>query len=316
MTDAAITPRAIMSIGFVGLGVMGGPMCANLVQRGGWPVVAFDIDAGRMAEAAVAGARTATGLDGLARAADVVILSLPDGAAVEQVVATLAPHLAAGATIIDTSTAPVALTRRLGAEMAARGLVFVDAPVARTREAARRGELSIMVGAMPAHFAHVQPILATMGSDVTLCGETGAGQAVKILNNMLLFMNVAAIAEAMAIGRRSGVALDVLLATIAKGSGDSFALRNHALKSMLPREFPERAFSTRYAIKDLGYALELGAAAGLDLKGAKLTMRRLLASDAAGNGERYFPALLEITDPALGAPAPSQHRKSPGTNGG
>jgi len=116
-------------------------------------------------------------------------------------------------------------------------------------------------------------------------GPIGCGQVVKILNNMLVFQHTAALAEAIAIGRRNGVPPEVLLPTIAKGSGDSFVLRSHGMKSMLLRDFPERAFSTRYAIKDLSYALEMAAASGLAVPGAELTMQRLHQSEQAGNGE-------------------------------
>jgi len=212
-------------------------------------------------------------------------------------VASLEPHLGAGQCVVDTSTSSVSLTRAIGERLAARGVAFADAPVARTREAAARGELSIMVGATDAVFAHVRPLLETMGTDVTHCGPVGCGQVVKILNNMLVFEHTAALAEAMAIGRRHGVPPEVLLPTMAKGSGDSFVLRNHGMKSMLPREFPERAFSTRYAIKDLSYALEMAAASGLAVPGAQLTMQRLKQSEQAGNGEKYHPAMLLVIDP-------------------
>ena len=89
----------------------------------------------------------------------------------------------------------------------------------------------------------------------------------------------------------------MLLPTIAKGSGDSFVLRSHGMKSMLPRDFPERAFSTRYAIKDLSYALEMATAAGLAVPGAELTMQRLRQSEQAGNGDAYHPAVLRVIDP-------------------
>ena len=177
-------------------------------------------------------------------------------------VATLEPHLSPGQCVVDTSTSSVALTREIGARLAARGIGYADAPVARTREAAARGELSIMVGATDAVFAHIRPVLETMGTDVTHCGPVGCGQVVKILNNMLVFQHTAALAEAIAIGRRNGVPPEMLLPTIAKGSGDSFVLRSHGMKSMLPRDFPERAFSTRYAIKDLSYALEMADGSG------------------------------------------------------
>jgi 3-hydroxyisobutyrate dehydrogenase-like beta-hydroxyacid dehydrogenase len=136
-----------------------------------------------------------------------------------------------------------------------------------------------------------------MGTDVTHCGPVGTGQVVKILNNMLVFENTAALAEAIALGRRNGVAPETLLATIAKGSGDSFALRSHGLKSLVPQVFPERAFSTRYAIKDLSYALAMADAAGLEVEGARLAMRRLQATEAAGHGENYHPVVLKLIDP-------------------
>ncbi|MDE2580899.1 MAG: NAD(P)-dependent oxidoreductase, partial [Rhodospirillales bacterium] len=132
---------------------------------------------------------------------------------------------------------------------------------------------------------------------VTHCGPVGTGQVVKILNNMLVFQNTAALAEAMALGRRHGVPSEVLLPTVAKGSGDSFVLRSHGMKAMLPRVFPERAFSTRYAMKDLSYALELAREAGVAVPGAELTMQRLRAAAEAGHGEAYHPVVLEVIDP-------------------
>src|SRR6185312_10272958 len=135
-------------------------------------------------------------------------------------------------------------------------------------------ELSIMVGASDAVFAHVRPILETMGTDVTHCGPVGCGQVVKILNNMLVFQHCAALSEAIAFGRR-----------------------NHGMKAMLPREFPLRAFSTRYAIKDLSYALEMAEASGLDMKAAELTMERLKQTEAAGFGDEYHPVVLNVIDP-------------------
>jgi 3-hydroxyisobutyrate dehydrogenase len=288
--------RPIATLGFIGLGVMGEPMCGHLARRSGHPVLAHDLrpePLTRLAQAGVTGAQPAE----MARRCDLILLSLPDCKAVAAVVEALEPHLSAGQCVVDTSTSSVALTREIGARLAQRGIGYADAPVARTREAAAKGELSIMVGASDAMFAHVQPVLETMGTDVTHCGPVGCGQVVKILNNMLVFQNTAALAEAIAIGRRNGVSPEMLLPTIAKGSGDSFVLRSHGMKSMLPRDFPERAFSTRYAIKDLSYALEMAAASGLAVPGAELTMQRLRQSEQAGNGENYHPAVLLVIDP-------------------
>jgi hypothetical protein len=289
--------RPITTLGFIGLGVMGEPMCGHLARRSGKPVLAHDLRAEPQARLAADGVQSAP-LPEIARRCDLILLSLPDGKAVASVIGTLEQHLAAGQCVVDTSTSSVPLTRDIGARLSGRGIGFADAPVARTREAAARGELSIMVGATDAVFAHVQPILETMGTDVTHCGPIGSGQVVKVLNNMLVFQNTCALAEAIAIGRRNGVPPDVLLPTIAKGSGDSFVLRSHGMKSMLPRDFPERAFSTLYAIKDLSYALEMADAAGLSMPGAQLTMQRLQASAQAGNAEKYHPAVLTLIDPA------------------
>ena len=296
MTGIDLAPRLIATIGFIGLGVMGEAMCGHLARRSGRIVLAHDLRPEPLQRLAAFRVAAAPAAD-IGRRADLVLLSLPDGRAVQAVLAELEPHLRPGQCVVDTSTSSVALTRDIGARLAARGIGFADAPVARTREAAARGELSIMVGATDAVFAHVRPILETMGTDVTHCGPIGCGQVVKILNNMLVFENTCALAEAIAIGRRNGVPPELLLPTIAKGSGDSFVLRSHGMKSMLPRDFPERAFSTRYAIKDLSYALEMAVASGLAVPGAELTMQRLKASEQAGNGEKYHPAVLSLIDP-------------------
>jgi hypothetical protein len=289
-------PKPIVTLGFIGLGVMGEPMCGHLARRAGKPILAYDLRSEPL-ERLASNAVTAATMAEIGTRADLILLSLPDGKAMAAVVAELEKHLKPGQCVVDTSTSSVALTREVGERLTAKGIRFADAPVARTREAASRGELSIMVGADDTTFAHVQPILQTMGTDVTHCGPVGCGQVVKILNNMLVFQHCAALAEAIAIGRRNGVAPEVLMPTMTLGSGDSFVLRNHGMKSMLPREFPLRAFSTRYAIKDLSYALEMAEASGLDMKAAKLTMERLKQTEAEGFGGEYHPVVLNVIDP-------------------
>ncbi len=287
---------AIGKLGFIGLGVMGEPMCGHLARRSGLPVWAADLRRDPLERLKTDGV-TASSIGEIATTCDVVILSLPDGKAVASVVAMLEPGLRAGQCVVDTSTSPVKLTREIGARLAAKGIHYADAPVARTRDAAARGELSIMVGATSETFALIRPILETMGSDVTHCGPIGCGAVVKILNNMLVFQHTVALAEAMALGRRNGVPADVLLPTIAVGSGDSFVLRNHGMKAMLPGVFPERAFSVRYAMKDLSYALEMAEAGGVEVPAARLAMQRLMEAEAAGFGEQYHPVMLKVIDP-------------------
>jgi len=283
-------------LGFIGLGVMGEPMCRNLAAKSRAPVAALDRNPEPLARLAADGVRAAQSAEALAREADVVFLSLPGGAEVAAVCEALLPHVRTGTCVVDLSTAPVGLARDLAGRFAARGVEFADAPVARTREAAVKGTLSIMVGAPAATFARIRPLLACMGSDVSHCGGPGAGQLAKLMNNMILAQNVVALAEALAVARRAGVDPAVLFDVLAKGSADSFALRNHGMKALLPGAYPERAFSAEYMLKDVGYALEVAAACGLHLSGAENARALLEQTIAAGFGAEYFPALAKVVD--------------------
>jgi 3-hydroxyisobutyrate dehydrogenase-like beta-hydroxyacid dehydrogenase len=140
----------------------------------------------------------------------------------------------------------------------------------------------------------MKPLLAHLASDITHCGAAGAGQAMKLLNNMILFQNVVALAEALTVVKKIGLDPKLALEVLAKGSADSFALRNHAVKAMLPGVFPAKAFSVEYARKDLGYFLQLAKQLQLDLGGAKNARAILDKASAAGLGAEYYPALLKV----------------------
>ncbi|MBI1395937.1 MAG: NAD-binding protein [Betaproteobacteria bacterium] len=276
---------------------MGEPMCRNLALKGGVDVVAFDRDEAPLARLATHGIRVAASVAEVAAGASVVFVSLPSGEAVEALCAGDDGLFAAssrGQVIVDLGTSPVSLTRALAERFADRGVTWVDAPVARTRAAAEAGRLSVMVGADAATFARLEPMLATFATDVTLCGPTGCGQVVKILNNMVLFETVVALSEACAIGEHAGVPRDRLLDTLAKGSADSFALRNHGQKAIVPDTFPERAFSVRYARKDLGYARQLAEEAHVDARGAGLVDEWFERAIRAGLGDQYFPVISRL----------------------
>jgi 3-hydroxyisobutyrate dehydrogenase-like beta-hydroxyacid dehydrogenase len=289
----------VETLGFIGLGVMGEPMCRNLARKSGCRVLGYDLSAQPLARLAADGVKPAHAAREIAERADVVFLSLPSGAEVEAICAGESGLVAlarAGQAIVDLGTSPVALARSLAAALAAREAAFADAPVARTREAAIAGTLSVMVGADAATFRRVQPLLATMASDVTHCGGPGAGQLVKLLNNMVLAQTVVALAEALATARRSGVDAKLVFEALAKGSADSFALRNHGMKALLPGAFPERAFSAEYMLKDLRYAIATARESGLKLRGAHNALELLEATIAAGYGREYWPALYKIVD--------------------
>src|SRR6266702_111258 len=293
------------TIGFIGLGVMGGPMCRNMAKKHSGRVLMLDRDAAAIAALSDTKAEQAASLEALAAAAEVIFLSLPGGPQVEAVSAAIAQAARPGTTIVDLSTTPVALARGVADRLKAKGLDFADAPVARTREAAQRGELSIMVGAEAAVFARVKPLLDYIGSDVTHCGEVGCGQVVKLINNALVFEHTLALAEMMVVGERAGVKPETLLSAVSKGSGDSFVLRNHGTKAMLPRNFPEKAVRPEYVLKDLDYVLQLAADTGVRPAVAELARSYYDAACRQGLAGRYFPGVIEFIERG-GAPDDGQ----------
>ncbi len=284
-------------LGFIGLGVMGEPMCRNLAAKSGADVVGLDRVAEPMTRLAAAGVRAGADVGDVVRGASVVFLSLPSGEAVAALARAdggLLAHIGPGQIVVDLSTSPVELTRELAGEFAQRGATLVDAPVARTRAAAESGTLAVMVGAAPEVFERVRPLIACFATDIALCGPVGCGQVVKIMNNMVLFETVVALAEAKAIGERAGVDPNLLFNTLATGSADSFALRNHGMKAMLPGDFPERAFSVEYARKDLRYALDLARSTGVDARGARNVDDWFAKAIDSGLGDQYHPVISRL----------------------
>jgi 3-hydroxyisobutyrate dehydrogenase-like beta-hydroxyacid dehydrogenase len=273
------------AIGFVGLGVMGEPICRNLVKKSCAPVIAFDLSPEPLARLSAEGATVAGSVAEVVGNSEIVFLCLPSAKHVRAVFEGdgLLRNIEAGQVVVDLGTSSVKQTRDFARQLQAKGAVWADAPIARTRQAAQDGTLSVMVGASPELFAAIEPLIRCFATDVTNCGDIGAGQVTKILNNMVLFQTVNALAEAVAVARRSGVDPALLLDTLSKGSA--------GIKAIVPGNFPERAFSTEYALKDLSYALELGADAGIKIRGAELIGKVLQEAIDAGSGGAYFPVI-------------------------
>jgi 3-hydroxyisobutyrate dehydrogenase-like beta-hydroxyacid dehydrogenase len=287
--------KPISTLGFIGLGVMGEPMCANLVAKTALPVYGTDLKREPVARLAAKGLKACGSVAEVAAAADAVFLSLHSPQAVEAVCGDIAAARGRTHAIVDMSTTPVKLTRALSERLAQDGITLVDAPVAGMRARAHAGTLSIMVGAAPEVFAAVQPHLAHMG-EPTHCGETSFGQVVKALNNMVVFMTVNALAEAITIGRHAGIDAKLLFETMSKGSSDSAALRTPGLKHLVPGHFPEDAFPTDYALKDIRLALELAKEVGVNAPAARHTAELLEATSRAGYGRNYYPAMVKLIE--------------------
>lgn len=290
------------TIGFIGVGVMGEPMCRHLAKKTDSLVLASDLDEAPLARLAKHGVEKAT-IAEIAARADIIFMSLPSGKVVRALVEGgdepgLLAQCREGQVVVDLSTSPVPLTRELAGKFAQRGVQFTDAPVMRTRAAAEAGTLAVPVGAPDALFPRIQPLIACFASDITHAGDVGAGQVVKILNNMVLYETVLALAEARAIGARAGVDPERLFQAMSTGSADSFALRNHGLKAIVPQVFPERAFPVSYAKKDLEYAVDLADSVGVDATGAKNLVACFEQAIERGHADKYAPAISLVFEEA------------------
>ncbi|MDE0320749.1 MAG: NAD(P)-dependent oxidoreductase [Acidimicrobiaceae bacterium] len=249
-------------VGFVGLGTMGGPMCARL-SRAGHQVSAFDLNPEALDAAVDAGAVAAGSAAEAAAGVDVLLTSLPAPSDVETVMSD-AGALAAlppGSTWVDLTTSRPELIRRL-ATQAPDGVSVVDSPVTGAVDGARNGTLTLFAGGEPAAVERVRPVLERLGR-VIGCGELGTGCVVKLVTNQLWFVGAAALAEGLAVGVRNGVELSDLWEAIKGSVADSFVSRHDAPSIFAGHYDP--SFSLGLCVKDLGLLAELEAAVGADL---------------------------------------------------
>jgi len=302
-------PNEVASIAVIGLGAMGGPICRNLATKAGVPVLAFDRDPTRVAALADCPAQPAADLEEVAEA-DLVVVCVP-GAPETRMVCLggtdepgLVDHVRAGQIVVDCTTATREVNLEVAEALARRGAHFADAPVARGVPNAIDGTLSITVGGSSEIVAAITPWLAAFGSDIAHCGPVGTGTVMKLMNNMVLFENVSALAEAMAIATRAGVDRAAVLDLLGQGSADSFALRRHG-SFMTTGDYPTDRFPTTYSLKDLGYALDLAAQVGVDARGAALVAERFSDVVDQGWGDYYSPVVYRLfEDDGKGERAP------------
>lgn len=289
-------------IGFIGLGVMGEPMCRNLARKVARSVAAYDIDPAPLGRLAQDGVKAMTSAGEVAERSEVVMLSLPGGTQLQAVCEASGGLLAvmkSGQTLIDLGTSPVGLTKELANRFSAKGIKYADAPVARTRKAAEEGTLAITVGGEKGVFDEIEPLLRCFASEVTHCGGAGAGQVVKILNNMMVVCTVVALSEAKALATTAGVDAGTLFEAFAKGSADSFALRNHGMKSVLVEEFPERAFPVDYMLKDMDYVMAMAADAKFEATALRHGHELLSRASELGHHTPYWPIISKLIDGSL-----------------
>lgn len=252
----------MVSVGFVGLGSMGGPMCRRLA-RAGYRVHAFDLDPTKLAEATAAGAIAATSAADAAASADLFLTSLfgPDQVQAVMVDAGALTALRPGATWIDLTTNRTELVSEL-AGRAPEGVRVVDSPVTGAVDGARTGQLTLFVGGDADAVEAVTPVLSELGR-VIACGGLGTGNVVKLVTNQLWFIAAAAIGEGFALGVRHGVALETLWEAIRSSVGDSFVAQHDAPSIFAGHYDP--TFTLGLCLKDLTLIGELQQGLSADL---------------------------------------------------
>lgn len=252
---------AVTTLGFVGLGNMGKPMAARLIAVG-YRVVGYDVSVDARNDLAACGGAAADDLAGVVRAADAVVLMLPDSAIVGRVASDpeFRNGLRAGATVVDMGSSDPLSTRLLADDLAGVGVSLVDAPVSGGVRGAVDGALTIMAGGAPDDVDRIEPVLAHLGR-VVRTGPIGSGHAVKALNNLLSATHLWVTSEAMLVGERFGVDPHVLLDVFNSSSGRSGSTEHKWPHFIVPQTY-DSGFALRLMLKDMRIATELAAALG------------------------------------------------------
>jgi 3-hydroxyisobutyrate dehydrogenase len=287
-----------MKIAFIGLGNMGGGMAANLAKAG-HDVRAFDLSADALARAEAAGCtRAASAADAVA-GADAVVTMLPAGSHVAAVYASeVFGNAAPDTLLLDCSTIDVATARSNAAAAAEHGLVAVDAPVSGGIAAANAGTLTFMVGGSDAAFARAQPILAAMGKAVIHGGDSGAGQAAKICNNMLLGASMVATCETLALAQKLGLDPQRFYDIASVSSGQNWSLTSYCpLPGVGPASPADNGYRGGFAaalmLKDLRLAMEAAASVDVEVpmgSRARELYEAFVAADSEGHD---FSAIIQ-----------------------
>jgi 2-hydroxy-3-oxopropionate reductase len=268
-------------VGFIGLGIMGKPMAKNLIKAG-YSLVVFDVAEAPLRELVAVGAeRAASPRDVAERAGEVVITMLPNSPQVREVVSGkngVIEGARAGQIVVDMSSIAPLVSRELCALLKEKGVAMLDAPVSGGQEKAEKATLAIMAGGDEAAFEKVKPLLDKLGSSVRV-GESGAGQIAKLVNQTIVAINIAAVAEGMSLAEKAGVDPRKVFEAIRKGLAASQCLEDKA-----PRMFEGRyqpGFRIDLHIKDLGNVLETGHSLhnGMPLSAAVMEMMQSLAND-------------------------------------
>ena len=285
-----------ITIGFIGLGLMGRPMSLNL-HRAGAELVIYNRSRGVVDELVGVGIEAAASPKDVAERAPIIVLMVSDTPAVERVLFGddgVAHGLQTGAIVIDMGTTAVTATRNFAQLIKAKEAHYVDAPVSGGQVGAEAATLAIMVGTNEDTFARVEPIFKTLGKNITHVGEVGAGQVAKAANQIIVGLTIGAVAEALALAKRAGVDPGKVRQALAGGFAASRILEVHGLR-MVDQTFDPGGKATTQR-KDLAQALELAQELGMELPATALNRDLYDKLIEMGGGELDHSALIKVLE--------------------
>ena len=285
-----------LTIGFIGLGIMGKPMSKNLLKAG-YSLVVYDINPAPVEELVAAGAGRGESSKDVAARSEIVITMLPDGPEVEQVI--LGPNgvlegARPGTVVVDMSSISPLVSKKAGAACEKRGVEFLDAPVSGGEPKAIDGTLAIMAGGKGEVFERVLPVLQAMGSSVTLTGPAGAGNVTKLANQIMVACNIAAMGEALALATKAGLDPEIVFNAV-KGGLAASAVLNAKAPMVIARNF-KPGFRIRLHHKDLRNALAAAGSLETPLPLTGLVEQMLVALINDGKGDLDHSAIVQFTE--------------------
>ena len=281
-----------MQIGFIGAGLMGHGMAANLLKAGHELAVVAHRNRAPVEDLVQRGAKMADGLGELANSSEFIMICVSNSKVVQEVIDGLRPHLSAGQVIIDMGTTDPAVNRRIAAVLGDQGIAFAEAPVMGGPDQAAAAELGALVGAEADTFERIRPVLEAFCASISHVGPVGAGQTAKLICNYLGLGMAALIADAFTVARKAEVDWGKLYEALLRGSTNSGALRR-IMEPALKGDFDGHAFSIANAHKDLTYYTALATQGGFRSGLAKETMAVFDKAVAAGHGDLRLSRLLD-----------------------
>ena len=283
-----------LRVGFIGLGIMGSAMAMNIHKKG-FPFIVYNRTRSKAEPFAKLGVPVANSPREVAEKSDVVIDMVTDAPDVEEVLfgrdgVVYGAH--PGLIVIDMSTNSPEYARYFAKRLAEYGIEFLDAPVTGGDVGARQGTLTIMVGGKREIFERVRPVLEAMGKTIIYAGDVGNGQMLKLLNQIVVGIDMLAVAEAMALAKKAGIDMDKLFTVLSTGAVNSFTVQYYMPKMMKGDYEPD--FRAAHLKKDLRYALETANKLGAPLPGTAITLELYNALVAKGLGDKGTQALLKL----------------------